>query len=147
MDIVIQFIATNIQNIHRCVYWAAKHNIWLVRHLIKPTWCRVTSVCIGGCILLLLVLLVATSSDSLAGDPMTSEPGNVLYWTPSSRPNRDTLLSPTFNFTNKSDEQLQDKWPMVTQSLLIYHSMPSDWMSKETNVINNIYIPTTVFCV
>jgi hypothetical protein len=75
-----------------------KNNIWLVRHLIKPTWCRVTSVCICGCVLLLLVLLAVTSSDSLAGDPMTSEPGNVLYWTPSTRPARDTLLSPNIKF-------------------------------------------------
>ena len=124
----------NLQDIHSCVYWTAKNNTLLVRHLIKPTWCRVTSMCTGGCVLLLLLLLAATSSVSFAGDPMTSDPGNVLYWTPSSTPARDTLLSQMFNLISKPDKQLQDKWPMVTQSLLIYHSKPSVWMSKQTNV-------------
>jgi hypothetical protein len=39
-----------------------------------------------------------------------------------------------FNLISKPNEQLQGEWPMVTLSILIYHSMPSVRMSKQTNV-------------
>ena len=84
-----------------------------VSHFIVPTWCCVTSVCMGGCVLLLLLLLTVTSSDSFAGDPVTSEPGNTLYWTPSSTPARDTLLSPNiqcYNYIRWTVYRINDQW-------------------------------------
>jgi hypothetical protein len=47
--------------------------------VISHNSCQFTSMCMDGCVLLPLALPATASSESLAGDPVISAAGDVLY--------------------------------------------------------------------